>query len=98
MYSRIRITEGKYELFEEVAAEIFVDGIIWEKILLLIYLGYKLTLKVFDDESLIMLVIKWIARYLCKHVVGWITESGGWVRLFYFCLLYWYHDTITYRK
>lgn len=86
MYSRIRITEGKYELFEEVAAEIFVDGIIWEKILLLIYLGYKLTLKVFDDESLIMLVIKWIAIYICKHVVGWITENGGWVRLFLFCL------------
>ena len=81
LMDRLTITmDNVYETFASIAAEIFRDGVInWGRIVTLLYLGYKLGLKLLFEGGLLKTIIKWILRFISEKLVTWIAQFGGWV-------------------
>lgn len=90
--SKIKISE---ENFESMAQKIFKDSIDWRKIISLLYMSYKVTLKAIEEGGSIDSIISWLNRYFRQHIVEWISSNGGWVRniflLLYPYYFYYYH-------
>ena len=92
LLSKIKISE---ENFESMAQKIFKDSIDWRKIISLLYMSYKVTLKAIEEGGSIDSIISWLNRYFRQHIVEWISSNGGWVRniflLLYPYYFYYYH-------
>lgn len=92
LLSKIKISE---ENFESMAQKIFKDSTDWRKIISLLYMSYKVTLKAIEEGGSIDSIISWLNRYFCQHLVEWIGSNGGWVRniflLQYPHYFYYYH-------
>lgn len=76
-----------FETFLSVAMQIFQDGVVnWGRIVTLFYFGYKLAIQVLTQVPLIKMIIEWVVKFIKEKLVKWITEQGGWVRLFVFII------------
>lgn len=62
------------EVLLPIAEEILKGGINWGRIVMVIYLVYKLTIKEIDVTSLIFGIIKWVVQYLYKKLGGWVSS------------------------
>ncbi|XP_065070559.1 apoptosis regulator BAX-like [Rhopilema esculentum] len=80
LMDRLTVTmDNVYETFASIASEIFRDGVInWGRIVTLLYLGYKLGLKLLFEGGLLKTIIKWILRFISEKLVTWIAQFGGW--------------------
>ena len=81
LLSNITITrDTAFETFASIASEVFRDGVInWGRIVSLIYLGYRLAVKVLFEGGLLKTIITWIVKFIGERLVDWIVNSGGWV-------------------
>ena len=82
---QIKISE---EYFERAAQNIFEDGIDWSRIISLLYMSYRLTLKAAEEEGSIDSIILWLNRFFRQHLVEWISSNGGWVRNMFFVVVF----------
>ena len=82
---QIKISE---EYFERAAQKIFEDGIDWRRIISLLYMSYRLTLKAAEEEGSIDSIILWLNRFFRQHLVEWISSNGGWVRNMFFVVVF----------
>ena len=57
-----------------IVEEILKSGINWGRIVMVIYLVYKLTIKEIEVTSLIFAIIKWVVQYLYKKLGGWVSS------------------------
>lgn len=69
-----------YKTFEEIASEVFADGVNWGRIVALYAFGGKLA--VYCDQhnmrELVDLVIDWVGKFI-GGLSAWIEKEGGWV-------------------
>ena len=81
LLSQITITnDTAFDVFASIASEIFRDGVInWGRIVTLIYLGYRMAVKVLFEGGLLKTIIKWILQFIGERLANWIVNSGGWV-------------------
>lgn len=69
-----------YKTFEEIAGEVFADGVNWGRIVALYAFGGKLA--VYCDQhnmqDLVDLVTVWVGKFI-GSLSDWIEKEGGWV-------------------
>ena len=83
MISSITVTaDNVMEIFGSLVAETFRDGTInWGRIVTLIFVGYRLAVKVLFEGDLLKMIIKGVVEYIGKKLVNWIVNCGGWVSI-----------------
>ena len=89
LLSQITITtDTAFDTFASIASEIFRDGVInWGRIVTLIYLGYRMAVKVLFEGGLMKTIIKWIVQFIAERLVNWIVNAGGWASILFFTLI-----------
>jgi len=80
MISSIKVTaDNVMEIFGSLITETFRDGTInWGRIVTLMFVGYKLAVKVLFEGDVLKMIIKGVVEYIGKKLVHWIVNCGGW--------------------
>ena len=91
MISSIKVTaDNVMEIFGSLITETFRDGTInWGRIVTLMFVGYKLAVKVLFEGDVLKMIIKGVVEYIGKKLVHWIVNCGGWVSVVFDSKIKW---------
>ncbi|RWS03558.1 apoptosis regulator Bcl-2-like protein [Dinothrombium tinctorium] len=70
-----------YQLFKNVADELFREGINWDHILTLFVFSSELAFHNAASKghpSMVDDIMGWLCRYLNENILQWIADQGGW--------------------
>ena len=70
------------EVLLPIVWEILKDGINFGRIVMVIYLAYKLIIIYYGVTSLIFAIIEWVAQYLYEKLGGWVSSFFSEFQIF----------------
>jgi len=82
------LTTLDYESFQDVANELFSQGIKWGHIVCLLVFGSELILTTINDNpsrELIDNISQFLCTYLNDNLLNWINDHAGWQGLINYC-------------
>jgi len=77
---RINVTrDNLIATLGDIVVKTFSDGEInWGRIVTLMFVAYRLAVKVLFEGDLLKMIIKGVVEYIGKNLVHWIVNCGGW--------------------
>uniref|UniRef100_A0A3B3Q8N9 Apoptosis regulator BAX-like n=1 Tax=Paramormyrops kingsleyae TaxID=1676925 RepID=A0A3B3Q8N9_9TELE len=67
--------------FMKIVEKVIVDGITWEKVIVLLYIAGKFIVKVwYSPNGSLSDILTWTWDFFKRRVLSWIEQQGGWVR------------------
>ncbi|KAK7938348.1 hypothetical protein WMY93_001674 [Mugilogobius chulae] len=79
-----RAPGSKWDLFQQVAAKVFEQGITWERIAVLFYVAGRLAVKLVEAHlpQSVREIMQWTVDFFRNNLLSWIREHGGWISSF----------------
>jgi len=88
---RINVTrDNLIATLGDIVVKTFSDGEInWGRIVTLMFVAYRLAVKVLFEGDLLKMIIKEVVEYIGKNLVHWIVNCGGWVSVVFDSKIKW---------
>ncbi|XP_023654401.1 apoptosis regulator BAX-like [Paramormyrops kingsleyae] len=67
--------------FMKIVEKVIVDGITWEKVIVLLYIAGKFIVKLIKEhlQQSLSDILTWTWDFFKRRVLSWIEQQGGWV-------------------